>query len=175
MHRTAAALVQQPATGANPELGTDVTVAAVIDGHTVARLGLDDASMLAAQLADQVEHALEAGRTVDDAERQPFTGECPPFCQARHQVVNAALNDYHHQPLGSIGVSWDPLMLDLDGLENAVQVELIQHVTRDPQAYVAIDDGSDCMRFTADQARALAARLLQGAAILDQQGDRDPA
>lgn len=41
-------------------------------------------------------------------------------------------------------------------------------VTRDGRAYVAVEDGAHALRFTPDQARALAAKLLQGATIIEQ-------
>lgn len=104
-----------------------------------------------------------------DVERRPYTGPCPPYCHGRHHRFVLAVDDYHHQPLGDVGVSFDPVEYEgaPDNLPDAVSVEVIQHVTRDTRPYVAIDDSGTSLRFTPDQARALAAKLLQGAALLD--------
>ncbi len=111
----------------------------------------------------------EAARP-DLLEGLPYTGPCPAFCHGRHHRFVTALDDYHHQALGYVDVSLDPVECagaDPVELPDSVTVQVIQHVTRDRDPYVAIDDSETCLRFTPEQARALAARLLQGAQLLD--------
>lgn len=144
-----------------------LAVTATVDGNTFA-LPLADAWTLAGRIEDATRSALADRIPVTEAERRPFAGDCPPFCRATHGAWAAALDDYHYQPLGDVGVNHDPLLAATDDcLPSSVAVELIQHTTRDEQAFVGLDDGERCLRFTPDQARALAARLLQGARLLE--------
>lgn len=142
-------------------------VTAVVDGRAFT-LPLPDAWLLSCLLESAVLGTLEARRPVDDAERLPYTGACPPFCHGRHHESTAAIDDYHHRPLGDVGVNHDPLSYVDELPPDSVSVQLLQHVTRDGRAYVAVDDQAQALRFTPDQARALAAKLLQGATIIDE-------